>query len=138
MRNASLRIALGAALLLSATVGVTGTSAAHAGSTTPKTIWVYRSSFTPSMIQNATGVVVTLVNQDTISHRIVLYRGSTRTSFDVTLAPGQRYTGSEPLTCTGSCYSVTYSYRDANRSSVDSTGYCNSFCARVSVYNDGT
>jgi plastocyanin len=138
MRKALLAIALGAVFALSAAVGIVGTRDAHARAMNGKTIWVYRSSFTPSMIQNATGVVVTLVNQDTVAHRIILYRGSTRTSFDVMLSPGQWYTSPEPLTCTGTCYQVAYSYRDANRSSIDPSGYCNSFCARVYVYNDGS
>ena len=60
------------------------------------------------------------------------------TRLRVTLSPGEWYTSSQPLTCTGSCYSVTYTYRDADRSSVDPTGYCNSFCARLYIYNSGS
>ena len=138
MRKATLASVLGAVLVLSAAVGIVGTRAAHARAMNGKTIWVYRSSFTPSMVQNATGLVVTLVNQDTIAHHIILYRGYTPTSFDVTLSPGEWYTSPDPLTCTGSCYQVAYSYRDADRSSIAPSGYCNSFCARVYVYNDGT
>ena len=138
MRKGSLAILLGAVLTLSAAAGLAGTKDAHARVLNGRTIWVYRSSFTPSYIQNATGVVMTLVNQDSVAHRIILYRGSTRTSFDVTLSPGQWYTSPTPLTCTGSCYQVAYSFRDADRSSIDPTGYCNSFCARVYVYNDGS
>src|SRR5436309_2926751 len=136
MGKGSLAALLGAVLVLSAASGTAGTRAAHATAT--KNVWVYRSSFTPSMMYANSGVVVTLANQDTISHRIVLYRGYTPTSFDVTLAPGQWYTSSQPLTCSGTCSSVTYTYRDADRSSVDPSGYCNSFCARLYVYNNGT
>src|SRR5438445_2415433 len=138
MRKATLAIALGAVLVLSATVGIAGTRDANARAMRGRTIWVYRSSFTPSMIYAASGTTITLVNQDTISHRIVLDRGYGKTSFDVTLAPGQWYTSSQPLTCSGSCSTVTYTYRDANLSNVDSTGFCTSFCADVYVYNNGT
>jgi len=139
MRKALLATVLGAVLVLSAGFGIVGSTDARASAPpNVKTIWVYRSSFTPSMMYAASGVVVTLVNQDSIAHRIVLWRGYTPTSFDVTLAPGQWYTSSEPLTCSGTCSSVTYTYRDADRSSVDPSGYCNSFCARLYVYNNGT
>jgi hypothetical protein len=136
MRKAPVATALGTLLLLGATVGLTAARAAAPPNVT--TISVYRSVFTPSMLTGANGLVVTLENRDTISHRIVLYRGYTPTSFDVTLSPGQRYTSPSPLSCTGSCVTVTYTYRDANLSSVSSTGYCNSFCARIYLYNNGT
>ena len=80
---------------------------------------------------------VTLVNQDTVSHRIVLDRNYAPTGFSVTLTPGQWYHSTQPLTCTGTCSIAEYTYRDANLSHVDSTAYCISFCARVTVYNNG-
>lgn len=135
MRMAALALVLGAALVLSLSTAVAGADARAAAT---KTIWVYRSTFTPSMSTIGSGVYVTLVNQDSVSHRIVLYRNYTNTGFSVTLAPGQWYRSAQPLTCTGACYSVEYTYRDANLSHVDSTGYCTSFCARVTVYNNGT
>jgi hypothetical protein len=136
MRKTSVATALGGLVLLGATVGIAGAKAAAPPNV--QTISVYRSLFSPSMLTGTNGLVVTLVNRDTISHRIVLYRGSSPTSFDVTLAPGQRYTSTSPLSCTGSCTTVTYTYRDAYLSSVSSTGYCNSFCARIYLYNDGS
>jgi len=138
MRKAPVATALGTLLLLGATVGLTAARAAAPPNVT--TISVYRSVFTPSMLTGTNGLVVTLVNRDTISHRIVLYRGRTNspTSFDVTLSPGQRYTSPSPLSCTGSCVTVTYTYRDASLSSVSPTGYCNTFCARIYLYNDGS
>jgi hypothetical protein len=138
MKKASLAIVLGAVLMLSAAVGVAGTSDARAASPpNVQTIWIYRSSFTPSMMWDASGVMVTLVNEDTIAHRIVLYRGSTPTSFNVTLAPGQWYSVSEPLSCLAGCYNATYTFRDANLSYVYA-GSCYSFCARLYVrYNGG-
>jgi hypothetical protein len=82
---------------------------------------------------DASGVMVTLVNADTIAHRIVLYRGKTPTSFSVTLAPGQWYSLSEPLSCLAGCYNANYTFADANLSYMYA-GSCYSFCARVSVY----
>jgi hypothetical protein len=138
MRKASLSVVLGAMLVLSAAVGIVGTKAAHAGAPpNVETISVFRSSFMPSMMNDASGVVVTLVNEDSISHHIVLYRKYTRMPFEVTLSPGQWYQSPEPLTCTGSCSTAAYTYRDANLSRVDPTGYCTSFCARLWVYNTG-
>ena len=102
------------------------------------TVSVYRSVFSPSMTTGTNGLVITLVNRDTISHRIVLDRGRTGTSFDVTLSPGQRYTSPQPLSCSGGCSTVTYTYRDANLSRLDPTGYCNSYCFRVYLHADGT
>jgi plastocyanin len=139
MRKTSPAGALVALLLLA--VGAASADTTNAGAAAPpnvKTISVYRSSFTPSMLYAASGLVVTLANQDSITHRIVLYRGTAQTSFDVTLSPGEWYTSSTPLTCSGTCSSVTYTYRDANLSNVDASGYCNSFCARLYVYNNGT
>jgi plastocyanin len=133
MRKASLALVLGAAVVFAL---VAGTTAARA--TSSKTIWVYRSMFTPSMSTVGSGVRVTLVNQDSISHRIVLDRNSVPTGFTVTLYPGQWYTSPSTLTCSGTCSSATYTYRDADLSHVDSTGYCTTFCARVTVYNNGT
>jgi hypothetical protein len=136
MRKTPVATALGVLLLLGAAVGVAGARAAAPPNVT--TISVYRSTFTPSMLTGTNGLVVTLVNRDTISHRIVLYRGSSPTSFDVTLSPGQRYVSPTPLSCTGSCTTVTFSYRDANLSSVSATGYCNTFCSRIYLYNNGS
>jgi plastocyanin len=139
MRKVSLSGALVVMLMLSGAAVVAGTNNARAAAPpNVKTISVYRSSFTPSLLYPASGVVVTLVNRDSIAHRIVLYRGYSPTSVDVTLSPGERYTSSVPLTCTGSCSSVTYTYRDADLSSVDPSGYCNSFCSRAYVYNNGS
>src|SRR5882672_2797160 len=136
MRKASLSVVLGAMLVLSAAVGIVGTQAAKATANV-ETIWVYRSSFTPNMMNDASGVVVTLVNQDSISHHIVLYRKYTRMPFEVTLAPGQWYQSPEPLPCTENCTTAANTYRVANLSRVDPTGYCSSFCARLWVYNTG-
>jgi hypothetical protein len=136
MRKASLSVVLGAMLVLSAAVGIVGTKAAKA-SPNVETIWVYRSSFTPNMMNDASGVVVTLVNQDSISHHIVLYRKYTRMPFEVTLSPGEWYQSPEPLTCTGTCSTAAYTYRDADLSTADVRGYCTTFCARLWVYNTG-
>jgi hypothetical protein len=93
MRKLSLVFALGVVLVLGAVGGLSTASQARAdGPPNVRTIWIYRSSFTPSMSQEGSGVVVTLVNQDTIPHRIVLYRASTPQSFDVTIQPGEWYT----------------------------------------------
>jgi len=136
MRKAILALVLGAALVLSLAASVARSTDARAAAT--KTIWVYRSTFTPSMSTIGSGVYVTLVNQDSVSHRVVLDRNYASTGFSVTLTPGEWYRSTQPLTCTGTCSSATYTYRDANFSHVDSTGYCTSFCARVTVYNNGT
>jgi len=135
MRKATLALVLGAALVLSVAAAIAGATEARATAT--KTIWVYRSTFTPSMSTIGSGVYVTLVNQDTVSHRIVLDRNYAPTGFSVTLTPGQWYHSTQPLTCTGTCSIAEYTYRDANLSHVDSTAYCISFCARVTVYNNG-
>jgi hypothetical protein len=138
MRKASFSIALGVALALGAVAGPGVTAEARAElPANLQTINVYSSSFSPSMMWDASGVVVTLVNRDWIPHRIVLYRSYTLTSFDVTLEPGQRYTVPEPLTCSGSCYNAPYAFVDADRSVVYD-GYCSSFCARLWIYNNGT
>jgi hypothetical protein len=138
MRKASFFAAVGTALVL--TVGAAFGGSGEARAEVPpqlQTINVYRSSFTPSMMWDASGVIVTLVNRDWISHRIVLYRSYALTSFEVTLAPGQRYRVPEPLTCTDTCYNAPYAFADADLSVVDD-GYCSSFCARLWVYNNGT
>src|SRR3954465_9744427 len=136
MRKASIALVLGCATVLSLAAAIAGARDARA--TTTRTIWVYRSMFTPNIVNVGSGVHVTLVNQDTISHRIVLDRYGAPTGFSVTLTPGQWYTSPDPLTCTGTCSSAGYTYRDADLSHVNSYGNCISFCARVTVYNNGT
>jgi plastocyanin len=101
-----------------------------------QTIDFYRSSFTPSMMWDASGVVVTLVNRDSSPHTIALYRQRIKMAFSATIQPGERYTVPEPLTCTETCANASYVFADADRSYV-SAGYCYSFCARLSVYNTG-
>jgi plastocyanin len=138
MRKASLAVALGALLVVSAAVGITGTRAARAAMPpNVKTVSVYRSMFSPNMMSAPSGVVVTLVNRDTIAHNIVLDRAYQPTSYSVTLAPGQRYKV-DPLLCSSSCWSTTYTFRDADRSAVAPNGFCNSFCADIDVYYNGT
>jgi hypothetical protein len=138
MRLAVLSVTLGVAVAFGAVAGL-GTVPTARAELPPnvQTINVYRSSFSPSMMWDMSGVVVTLVNRDSIPHNIVLYRDFVRTSLAVTLASGQRYTLSEPLTCTGDCYNATYVFADANRSNV-SSGYCNSFCGRLWIDNPAT
>jgi hypothetical protein len=138
MRKSSLACVFVIVLAFSA-VGTAGPRDAHAAyPPNVLTVSVYRSVFSPSMTTGTNGLVITLVNRDAITHRIVLDRERTRTSFDVTLAPGQRYTSPSPLSCTGNCSTVTYTYRDATLSRLDPTGYCNSFCFRVYLHANGT
>jgi hypothetical protein len=138
MRIAVLSGTVGVALAIGAVAGLGMTPMARAElPPNLQTINVYHSSFTPSMMWDASGVVVTLVNRDSIPHTIVLYRQRLKTSFSATLQPGERYTVSEPLTCTGTCGNASYAFADANTSYV-SAGYCYSFCARLSIYNTGS
>ena len=138
MRKFSLASVIVAMLAFSA-VGTTERTDAHAAyPPNVLTVSVYRSVFSPSMTTGTNGLVITLVNRDTVSHHIVLDRERTHTSFDVTLAPGQRYTSPSPLSCSGNCSTVTYTYRDASLSHLDPTGYCNSFCFRVYLHANGT
>ena len=138
MRIAVLSGAVGMALAFGTVAGLGMAPTARAElPPNVQTINVYRSSFTPSMMWDMSGVVVTLVNRDYSSHNIVLYKDFVRTSFAVTLAPGQRYTLSEPLTCDGDCYNATYVFADANRSYI-SSGYCYSFCGRLWIDNPAT
>jgi hypothetical protein len=138
MRKLSLIFALGAVLSLGAIGGLGAAPQARADlPPNVQTVNIYRTSFSPSMMWDPSGVVVTFVNRDSIPHRIVSYvRSSTAWSLDVTLAPGERYTHPEALTCDGGCFTAAYLFRDANLSVVTSSGYCLSLCGWLWVDNN--
>jgi plastocyanin len=130
------------ALALAATAAAcAATAAVAAPSAQARTFYLYHTSFSPSSVEEPSGVVVRFFNVDSVPHRIVSYQryGARTWSLDVTIEPWQGYTVPTPFTCTASsCVEDLYPFRDFSGSTLstgaDGTVHCAGYCGELWVY----
>jgi hypothetical protein len=131
-RLITLTVAVGALL------GATSVAAPYAQA---RVFYLYPNSFYPAYAEDPSGISVTFVNSDSVSHHIISYQlyGTEAWSLDITLAPWQSYRVPERFYCLyGSCgYSKTWLFREADRSRMivgSGSSYCAGYCGRLVVH----
>ena|SRR2546421_948424 len=135
MRPRPLVLVAVAVVFAAAAVGV-------APSAQARTFYLYQSSFSPSIAEEGSGVMVRFFNVDSLPHRVVSYQryGARTWSLDVTVQPWQGYTIPSPFTCSyPSCtWEDLYPFRDARGSTLatgaDGTVHCQGYCGELWVH----
>ena len=124
--------------VLVAVVAALAFTAVAASSASARTFYLYRTSFSPSVAEEQSGVSVRFYNVDSIPHRIVSYQtyGARTWRLDITLQPWQGYTVPWQFTCSyPSCSSDLYPFRDANGSTLatgsNGTVHCQGYCGEL-------